>query len=412
MSCITLRRVTTARFFMDHAATSPLRQVAKDAIMDSWDLLNPGGQYASGRDARKAVEEARETIARLLGAEPIEVIFTASGTEADNLAVQGLYAERAHESEDTQEPGRGHRTASSHRVIVGSVEHPAVLEPAKALGADPSSPGPKADVIEVPVDASGHYRTDFLADVLADGPAALMALQWANNETGALQPVDAVASLAAEHDVPWHADAVQAVGHVPVNFHSSGATTIAASAHKFGGPRSTGLLLCGRATNLHKILRGGGQERSIRPGTLNVAGAVGTAAALTEACYEMETERARISRLRDRLLSFISREIPDSLIHTAEPALPGHVHVSFPGAEGDSLLMLLDQAGFDASTGSACAAGVNRVSHVVMAIGVEPVAARGTLRFTLGRTTSDNDVAAVEAVLSKIVEQARAAGMA
>ncbi|KXB51186.1 cysteine desulfurase [Corynebacterium sp. MC-04] len=385
---------------MDHAATSPLRQVAKDAIMDSWDLLNPGGQYASGRDARKAVEEARETIARLLGAEPIEVIFTASGTEADNLAVQGLYAERAQEK------------SSPHRVIVGSVEHPAVLEPAKASGTDPSSPGPEADVIEVPVDSSGHYRTDFLADVLTDGPAALMALQWANNETGALQPVDEIASLAAEHNVPWHADAVQAVGHVPVDFHSSGATTIAASAHKFGGPRSTGLLLCGRATNLHKILRGGGQERSIRPGTLNVAGAVGTAAALSEACHEMEAERARLSGLRDRLLSFISREIPDSLIHTAEPALPGHVHVSFPGAEGDSLIMLLDQAGFDASTGSACAAGVNRVSHVVMAIGVESVAARGTLRFTLGRTTSEKDVAALEAVLPKIVEQARAAGMA
>lgn len=385
---------------MDHAATSPLRQVAKDAIMDSWDLLNPGGQYASGRDARKAVEEARETIARLLGAEPIEVIFTASGTEADNLAVQGLYAERAQEK------------SSPHRVIVGSVEHPAVLEPAKASGTDPSSPGPEADVIEVPVDSSGHYRTDFLADVLTDGPAALMALQWANNETGALQPVDEIASLAAEHNVPWHADAVQAVGHVPVDFHSSGATTIAASAHKFGGPRSTGLLLCGRATNLHKILRGGGQERSIRPGTLNVAGAVGTAAALSEACHEMEAERARLSGLRDRLLSFISREIPDSLIHTAEPALPGHVHVSFPGAEGDSLIMLLDQAGFDASTGSACAAGVNRVSHVVMAIGVESVAARGTLRFTLGRTTSEKDVAALEAVLPKIVEQARVAGMA
>ena len=385
---------------MDHAATSPLRQVAKDAIMDSWDLLNPGGQYASGRDARKAVEEARETIARLLGAEPIEVIFTASGTEADTLAVQGLYAERAQEK------------SSPHRVIVGSVEHPAVLEPAKASGTDPSSPGPEADVIEVPVDSSGHYRTDFLADVLTDGPAALMALQWANNETGALQPVDEIASLAAEHNVPWHADAVQAVGHVPVDFHSSGATTIAASAHKFGGPRSTGLLLCGRATNLHKILRGGGQERSIRPGTLNVAGAVGTAAALSEACHEMEAERARLSGLRDRLLSFISREIPDSLIHTAEPALPGHVHVSFPGAEGDSLIMLLDQAGFDASTGSACAAGVNRVSHVVMAIGVESVAARGTLRFTLGRTTSEKDVAALEAVLPKIVEQARAAGMA
>ncbi|WP_337448157.1 cysteine desulfurase family protein [Corynebacterium pseudokroppenstedtii] len=385
---------------MDHAATSPLRQVAKDAIMDSWDLLNPGGQYASGRDARKAVEEARETIARLLGAEPIEVIFTASGTEADNLAVQGLYAERAQEK------------SSPHRVIVGSVEHPAVLEPAKALGTDPSSPGPEADVIEVPVDSSGHYRTDFLADVLADGPATIMALQWANNETGALQPVDEIASLAAEHNVPWHADAVQAVGHVPMNFHSSGATTIAASAHKFGGPRSTGLLLCGRATNLHKILRGGGQERSVRPGTLNVAGAVGTAVALTEACHDMEAERARLSGLRDRLLSFISREIPDSLIHTAEPALPGHVHVSFPGAEGDSLIMLLDQAGFDASTGSACAAGVNRVSHVVMAIGVEPVAARGTLRFTLGRTTSEKDVAALEAVLPKIVEQARAAGMA
>ncbi|MEJ4112227.1 cysteine desulfurase family protein [Corynebacterium kroppenstedtii] len=389
---------------MDHAATTPLRQVAKDAMMDSWDLVNPGGQYASGREARKAIEEARETVANLLGAEPIEVIFTGSGTEADNLAVQGLYTERT----------RGLREIAAHRrrILVGSVEHPAVMEPAKALAADPESPGPDAEVVEIPVDSSGHYDTNALADALVDGSPALVALQWANNETGALQPVDAIASLARDNDVPWHVDAVQAVGHVPVDFHASGATTLAASAHKFGGPRSTGMLLCGRATKLYTLLRGGGQERSLRPGTPNVAGAVGTAAALAEACAEMDAERRRLTHLRDRIVSFMEATIPDVTVHTAEPALPGHVHVSVAGAEGDSLIMLLDQAGFDASTGSACAAGVNRVSHVVLALGVDPTVARGTLRFTLGCTTTESDIAALEAVLPRIVDQARAAGMA
>ncbi|QGU04381.1 cysteine desulfurase family protein [Corynebacterium comes] len=375
----------TPRHYLDHAATTPMRQSAVDAWVEHAGAMNPGGQYTSGRAARRVLDDARDLIAGLLGADPAEVIFTASGTEADNLAVTGLY-----------------RASDRARVVSTPIEHPAVLGPVKALGLS------GAEVELLPVGSDGR-----VADLGAlDIPAAVACCMWANNETGALQPIDRVIERASGAGTPVHVDAVQVVGHLPVDFHALGATTLAASAHKFGGPRSAGLLLAKRSPAPLPVLHGGGQERGIRPGTLDVASAAAMAAALEEAVGEIPSEAVRLAALRERLREGILGRVGDVLVHTTEPALPGHLHLSFPGAEGDSLIMLLDAAGIEASTGSACASGVNRASHVLLAQGVSEHDTRGAVRFTLGRTTTVGDVEAVLGVIAEVVERARLAGMA
>lgn len=371
--------------YFDHAATTPMRQVAVDTWAEHARALNPGGQYGSGRRARSVLDDARETIADLLGCEPVEVIFTASGTESDNLAVQGLYAA----SERT-------------RVISTPIEHPAVMEPVEALTAR------GAQVELLPVDASGRVRD---LSLLGE-PAALATMMWANNETGAIQPLAEFITAAQATGTPTHVDAVQAVGHLPVDFQALGATTLAGSAHKFGGPRGVGLLLARRSPAPSAVLHGGGQERGIRPGTVDVAGAAATAAALREAVAEIEAEIPRLQELRDRLRTGILATVDNVIVHTSEPTLPGHLHLSFPGAEGDSLIMLFDTLGIEASTGSACAAGVNRASHVLLAMGVTEADARGAIRFTLGRTTTAADVDAVLARVAEVADRARLAGLA
>ena len=358
-----------------------MRQVAVDAWVEHSGMLNPGGQYAAGRAARRVLDDARELIASLLDADPVEVIFTGSGTEADNLAVTGLY-----------------RASDATRVVASPLEHSAVLKSVQALG---------ADVEWLPV-ADGR-----VSDLTAlESPAALATCMWANNETGAIQPVAEIVERAAAAGTPVHVDAVQVVGHLPVSFRELGATTLAASAHKFGGPRSGGLLLARRSPAPTPILFGGGQERAIRPGTLDVATAAATAAALEEAVGEMAAEEARLTALRDRLRAGILSRVEDVVVHTTEPALPELVHLCIPGADGISLMVLLDAAGIEAATGSTCAAGVNRVSHILEAMGVPERVARGAVRFTVGRTSTEEDVDAVLAVIADTVERARLAGMA
>lgn len=371
--------------YFDHAATTPMRQVAIGSWVEHARALNPGGQYGSGRQARSVLDDARESVAELLGCEPVEVIFTASGTEADNLAVQGLY-----------------QASDRNRVVSTPVEHSAVLETVDHLRVG------GADVDLLPVDDAGRVR-----DLTAlDAPAALAACMLANNESGAIQPLDQVIARASAAGTPVHVDAVQAVGNVPVNFHELGATTMAASGHKFGGPRGIGLLLAKRSPAPSAVLYGGGQERGIRPGTVDVAGAASLAAALREAVGELESENARRRELRARLTAGITDLVEDVAVHTTEPSLPGHLYLSFPGAEGDSLLMLLDSLGVEASTGSACSSGVNRASHVLLAMGVSETDARGALRFTLGRTTTEQDVDRLLEIISDVVGRARTAGLA
>lgn len=390
------------RLYVDNAASQALRPEAQEAMERAAGLLNPAGQYKTGRDARRSLEDAREQIAELLGADAAEVIFTGSGTEADNIAIQGLaFGSKAH---------RG-----AHVIASSDIEHPAVVESVDWLTAGPLDLG--FDRVVLPVDAAGRIRAeDWIAGLedSAGAPSdlALLTCMWANNETGAIQPLESLASFARDNGVPFHTDAVQAVGHIPVDFHALGATTLAASAHKFGGPKNTGLLLARRDADILSPVRGGGQERKLRSGTVNVQGAVGCAAALASSIKELEQATARMRVARERLRA-AAQCIDGVRIWTPEVgALPGHLHMSFPGAEGDSLIMLLDAAGVDASTGSACSAGVNRASHVLTAMGVPVDVARGALRLTLGADITEKQVEYLADILPRVVEQARAAGMA
>ncbi|UJM22736.1 cysteine desulfurase [Corynebacterium diphtheriae] len=374
--------------YFDHAATTPIRETARAAWLEYAGMANPASQYASGRAARSVLDTAREQIAQLLGCEPIEVIFTASGTESDNIGVHGLWKAR--------------QVQAPNRIVTTAIEHPGVLETVKALEAH----GANLDFL--PVDSHGAIAN---VDALST-PAAVAAVMWANNETGAIQPIEKVIAAAKEVDTPVHVDAVQVVGHQHINFDELGATTLAASAHKFGGPRGVGLLLARRSPAPQPVMFGGGQERSIRSGTVDVAGAAATAAALAEAVNEVDEETTRLRYLVNKLRDHVVATIDNTVVHTPRHSLPGHLHLSFLGAEGDSLIMLLDSLGLEASTGSACSNGVNRASHVLLAMGVSESAARSAVRFTLGATTTEEDVDTLIAQLPDVVARARLAGMA
>lgn len=415
--------MTNSVRYFDHAATTPMRQVAIDAWAEHAHLLNPGGQYASGRAANAVLAQARETVAEILGADPVEVIFTASGTEADNLAVRGLF--RA--ARDAGAPG-------SNRIISTPIEHPAVRETVAdlaKLGADvemlPVGPdgvvrGGAVDSAAVATDAAATDAAAAdaaIADAAAskaaptsalDSPAAVATCMWANNETGAIQPVEEIVWRANAAGTPVHVDAVQVVGHLPVDFHALGATTLAASVHKFGGPRGAGILLAKRSPAPAPVLTGGGQQRGIRPGTVDVAAAAATAAALKEAVEEMDRECARLEALRDALVAEVLRTIPGAratVLSEDSRVLPGHAHLTFPGANGDAMIMLLDSMGIEASTGSACNNGVNQRSHVLEAMGLPGDHVDGALRFTLGRTTMDEDVQFLLERLPGVIGKAR-----
>lgn len=370
--------------YFDHAATTPMRQVAVVTWVEHAHFLNPGGQYYSGRQANAVLAQARETIASILGADPVEVIFTGSGTEADNLAIRGFAGT----------PGA--------RIVSTPIEHPAVRETV----ADLAKHGVSVDLL--PVSQDGVVG---LTDAL-DQPASVVTCMWANNETGAIQPITEIVSRATAAGSPVHVDAVQVVGHLPVDFHSLGATTLAASAHKFGGPRGVGILLARRSPTPAPVLTGGGQQRGLRPGTVDVAAAAATAAALEEASAEMDAENKRLTQLRRELIAAITHTVPGAyatVLGTEHPpqVLPGHAHLIFPGANGDAMIMLLDSHGIEASTGSACNNGVNQRSHVLEAMGLPDDHADGALRFTLGRTTTQEDIDHLVAVLPDVIEKAR-----
>ena len=391
--------MTSSRLYLDNAATQRLRPEAHEAMQKAAEELNPAGQYASGRAARRVLEDAREQVAELLGADAAEVIFTGSGTEADNIAIQGLaFGSLAHRS--------------ARLVVSSGIEHPAVAETVDWLTDGPIDFG--FERVELPVNLAGRVEVDgdALSDISASrGDVAVMTCMWANNETGNIQPVQQAADFARARNIPFHTDAVQAVGHVPVNFHELGASTLAASAHKFGGPKSLGILLARRDADILSPVRGGGQERKLRSGTVNVQGAAGAAAALAASVKKMEQENRVVADRRDRLRAAVEK-VDGVRIWTNEPALAGHLHLSVPGAEGDSLIMLLDAAGVDASTGSACSAGVNRASSVLTAMGVDVAVARGALRLTVGADADGQAIDALAEKLPRIIEQARSAGMA
>ena len=384
--------------YLDHAATTPMLPEAAEALTAALSVTgNASSLHASGRRARRSVEESRETHAEALGARPSEVVYTSGGTEADNLAVKGLYWSRR-----DADPRRT-------RVLASPVEHHAVLDAVHWLGEHEG-----ATVEYLPVDGYGSVHPEALREAIARDPGdvALVTVMWANNEIGTVLPVRELAAVASEFGIPMHADAVQAVGQVPVAFGESGLAAMTVSGHKIGGPYGIGALRLGRSWTPVPVLHGGGQERHVRSGTLDVPAIASFAVAARHAVEHRESFAREIGALRDDLIEAVRTAVPDVVLG-GDPVhrLPANAHFSFPGCEGDSLLLLLDAAGIECSTGSACTAGVAQPSHVLLATGSSPELARGTLRFSLGHTSTAADVEAVAKAIGPAVERARAAGL-
>ncbi len=385
--------------YLDHAATTPMLPEALAAMVaELAHTGNPSSLHNAGRRARRVVEESREQIAQAFGARPSEVVFTSGGTEADNLAVKGLFWAR----QVGPQPRR--------RVLATAIEHHAVLDSVQWLGEHQN-----AEVEWLSVDSAGRLSPDVLRAAIERDPAsvALVSVMWANNEVGAVQPITRLAEVAAEFGVPFHSDAVQAAGQLPVSLAASGATALTVTGHKIGGPVGAGALLLARGVDPVPVLHGGGQERDVRSGTLDTAAIRAFAVAVEHAAARREEHAARIGRLRDMLVDRVRGVVPDAILNGPAPGehrLPGNAHFSFPGCEGDALLMLLDAKGVACSTGSACTAGVAQPSHVLLAMGADHARARGSLRFTFGRTSTQADVDALVAVIGEVVERARRAG--
>ena len=358
---------------------------------------NPSSLHTAGRSVRQVVEEARESIAADLRTRPSAVIFTSGGTESDNLAVKGLFWQRRD------------RLGQPARVLASSIEHHAVLDPVAWLGTHEG-----ASIEWLGVDAQGRVSPDEIEDLLRAGDVALCTVMWANNEVGTIEPVGRIAELCSEAGVPFHTDAVQAVGQIPVNLSEIGAHAVTISSHKIGGPFGVGALILDPALTLTPIMHGGGQERDIRSGTFDAPAIAAFAVALHHAVAGQADHAAHVRELRDQLVAAVLAAVPGTVLNGASlngaSRLPGNAHFSFPGCEGDALLMLLDAAGIDCSTGSACTAGIPEPSHVLLAMGVDEPTARASLRFSLGRATTSADIDSVVRALPLAVDRAARAG--
>jgi cysteine desulfurase len=386
--------------YLDHAATTPMLPEAIEAYATAMAVVgNPASVHSQGQNAKRMLEEARERVARSVGSDPIEIVFTGGGTEAVNLGIKGLFWARAPRT----------------RILVPGGEHHATLDTVEWLE---SHEGAVVDWL--PLDACGRIDLAAVAAAIADNPddIALVTLLAANNEVGTLQPVAEVAALAAAHGIPVHVDAVAAYGHVPLDFRAlsrGGVSALSVSAHKIGGPVGIGALVLSRRATIVPLLHGGGQQRQVRSGTQDVAAAVAFAVAADAAGRDLPAENVRVALLRDRLIAGVLAAVPTAVLNgDPDPRhrLPGTAHFSFPGCEGDSLLFLLDVAGISVSTGSACQAGVPEPSHVLRAMGRSEVEARGALRITLGRTSTEADVDALLAALPSAHARAARAGLA
>jgi len=386
------------RAYFDHNATTPPAPEVTDAVVRALreDFGNASSVHHFGQRAKGVLDEARASVAALVGAEPSDVIFTSGGTESDNLAVKGIYLARR-----AADPNR-------RRLLVSSVEHHAVLDSAHWLVEHEG-----ADLVLLPVDSDGVVQPDTLAAAIAEDPAAvaLVSVMWANNEVGTISPISELAEIAHASGIAFHTDAVQAVGAVPVSFAGSGVDAMTVTAHKIGGPYGVGALLLGRGVSCVPVLHGGGQERDVRSGTLDTPGVVGFSLAAELAVTRRAQHAARLTGLRSTLIAGILAAVPDAMLN-GHPVnrLPGNAHLSFPGCEGDSLLMLLDARGIECSTGSACSAGVAQPSHVLQAMGADEQRARGALRLSLGHTSTEQDVQTVVEAIGPVVERARRAG--
>ena len=382
----------TVAIYLDHGATSPMSPEVVAAYIDALSAVgNPSSIHSHGQAAKAMLEQAREAVAQSVGADPVEVTFTSGGTEAINLALTGGLT------------ATGLTPTKPPRILSTHAEHHATIDALESLEAGGARIG------WIPVDSVARIDLGCLERELDD--ATLVSSLWANNEVGTIQPVAEIVALASAQSVPVHCDAVAAYGYVPIDFRASGLAAMSISAHKIGGPVGIGALVVARSHSVTPLVHGGGQQR-FRSGTLDAAGAWAFGVAATRTVAALETRAAKLRGLRDRLVGGIRSTIPDA-VYRGDPVdrLPANVHFTFPGCEGDSLLFLLDAAGFSVSTGSACQAGVPEASHVLLAMGLPEADARGALRFTLGEDTTEAELDALLATLMHAVPRAQSAGM-
>lgn len=386
------------RIYLDHAATSPLLPSVKDVYLQHLEQMgNPSSIHSLGQSARQVLEDARELVAAGVGCHRSEVIFTSGGTEADNLAVKGIYWQR------------NSGTDARPVIISAATEHHAVLEPLEWLEAAQG-----AEVLWVPVNAQGQLDIQWLRSTVAQRhkEIALISLMWANNEIGVVSPIKDITSIASEFQIPVHSDAVAAFGHIPTNFEQSGLAAMSISGHKLGAPVGIGALIVSRSTKITEVIHGGGQERGIRSGTLSAPLAVALAEAVRLASTNLPANAAHMDELVEYLRNAVEELIPEAIFTRGEaPGLPGNAHFMFPGCAGDSLLFLLDSQGVAVSTGSACRAGVADPSHVVIATGRSEHEARSCLRVSMSAETTRADVDAFLQALPSAYAAAKKAGI-
>jgi cysteine desulfurase len=384
--------VYSPQIYLDHAATTPMVQPAIDALTAQ--ILKTGNAsslHSTGRSVRKELEEARESIAKAAGCAAIDVIFTGTGTEANNLAIKGLFWLAA--------------KAGKKVIITSTFEHHAVMDPIKWLQDHEG-----ATVIEIPVSKTGSLDLTTLQKVVDQHRAqiAFISIMHSNNEIGTLQPIEQVVKIAG--DIPVHTDAVQSFGKVDFNFNQLGLTAATISAHKVGGPLGVAALILKKGVNIEPVLHGGGQERDIRSGTFNAPGIIAFAAAANNAIAQMNARDKKIRKLKSLLIAKVLAAVPDAWVNgQSENSLPGVVNITFPGTDSEGLLLLLDMEGIACSTGSACSAGVHRPSHVLMAIGLSEDETTSSLRFSLGDSNTEAEIDKLALVIASVVEKSRSA---
>lgn len=385
------------RVYFDNAATAPISEVALQAfIKQSREVGNPSSLHTFGRNARRELEEAREKLAELIDAHSTELIFTGSGTEANNLALKGIFWQRNQEDSNRK------------LIVISTFEHHAILDPAIWL-----SEFNGAELVQIPVDPKGFLKIEELENLLElrGKEVAVISIMHANNEIGTIQPIQEVAKLAQRFDIPVHTDAVQSFGKIPVSFKDLGVFALTISAHKIGGPIGVGALVLQKGVDITPLMHGGGQERDIRSGTLNAAGISAFVAAAQSAVRDLEANHNRVSELRRKLISAVQEQIPDATLNGVldGQTLPGIANITFPNTESDSLLVLFDAEGIACSTGSACSAGVQEASHVLLALGKSESEARSSLRFSLGIANTESDIEYLRTCIKRVIERARAA---
>ncbi len=369
--------------YLDHSATTPMRREVLEAMMPYFceKFGNPSSLHAFGLEARRAIEEARETVARAIGADATDIIFTSGGTESDNMALRGLLKKGSH-------------------VITSAIEHPAILETCKSIEKEGH------EVTYVSVDRDGIVNPADVEAAIKDN-TVLISIMHANNEIGSIQPISEIGKIAHEHDVCLHTDAVQSVGKIPVDVDNLNADMLSISSHKIYGPKGAGCLYVRKGTRLRPLLFGGGHEKGLRSGTENVSGIIGFAEAI-KLIIEDFSDNARIKKLRDKLIDTVLNTM--EYVHLnggGEKRLPNNVNFSFSFIEGESLVLSLSAKGIAGSTGSACSSKKLEPSHVLLAIGLDPVDAHGSLRLTLGRDNTEDDINYVLEVLPDVVHRLR-----